>query len=134
MTPDDALNKQIELYRGMSGEQQLKIALDLHTFIGNVSRSGIRRRYTLCSSHFNEGHAGDWKDCKKCRDSFETEMYVYYGTNEYNFEVLPDPPTYEPTKCADCGEVIILGDGGYSMHGGQYRCGRCTARRMRNER
>jgi len=33
MTPEDALNKQIELYRGMSGEQRLKIALDLHTFI-----------------------------------------------------------------------------------------------------
>ncbi len=31
------------------------------------------------------------------RESFETEMYVYYGTNEYNFEVLENPPEYEPT-------------------------------------
>ena len=23
-------------------------------------------------------------------------MYVYYGTNEYNFETLPNPPEYEP--------------------------------------
>lgn len=91
-------------------------------------------RYTLCGFHFNEGHAGDWKDCPKCRDSFETEMCVYYGTNEYNFEVLPDPPDYEPTKCAECGLVIVLGDGGYSQRGDQYWCGRCTAKRMREGR
>ena len=66
------------------------------------------RRYTLCGYHFNEVHEGDWRDCPKCRDSFETEMYVYYGTNEYNFEVLPNPPAYEPTKCADCGKVTTL--------------------------
>lgn len=91
-------------------------------------------RYTLCGYHFNEGHGGDWKDCPKCRDSFETEMYVYYGTNEFNFEVLPNPPAYDPTKCADCGEVIVLGTGGYSLLAGEYWCGRCTAKRMREGR
>lgn len=91
-------------------------------------------RYTLCSYHFNEGHTGDWKDCKKCRKEFETEMYVYYGTNEYNFEVLPNPPAYEPTKCAECGKVIVLEDGGYSFGSGGYRCSRCTAKRMREDR
>ena len=45
MTPDDALNKQLELYRGMTGEQRLKIALDLHTLTCNLSRAGIRQRY-----------------------------------------------------------------------------------------
>jgi hypothetical protein len=30
MTPEDALEKQIEIYRRMTGEQRLKIALDLH--------------------------------------------------------------------------------------------------------
>ena len=30
MTPDEALEHQIELYRKMSGEQRLEIALDLH--------------------------------------------------------------------------------------------------------
>lgn len=91
-------------------------------------------RYTLCGYHFNEGHKGDWKDCPKCRDSFDTEIYVYYGTNEYNFEVLPNPPGYEPTKCADCGKVINLGTDGHSMRGDQYWCERCTAKRMREDR
>jgi hypothetical protein len=84
------------------------------------------RRYTLCSYHHVEGHKGDWKDCPKCRKEFETEMYVWYGTNEYNFEKLPNPPAYEPTHCSECGAVIVLGEGGYSQHGGEYRCQRCT--------
>jgi len=67
------------------------------------------RRYTLCGYHHTEGHPGDWTDCPKCRESFETEMYVWYGTNEYNFKKLPNPPAYEPTHCADCGRVIRLG-------------------------
>ncbi len=89
------------------------------------------RRYTLCSYHFNEGHEGDWKDCPKCRDEFETEMYVYYGTNEYNFEKLPNPPAYEPTKCVDCGRVIALGTDGYTTRGDEIWCERCAAKRMR---
>jgi len=89
------------------------------------------RRYTLCSYHFNEGHEGDWKDCPKCRDEFETEMYVYYGTNEYNFETLPNPPAYEPTKCVDCGKVIALGTDGYTTRGDDVWCERCAAKRMR---
>jgi hypothetical protein len=54
-------------------------------------------------------------------------MYVYYGTNEYNFEVLENPPAYEPTKCRECGAVIVLGEGGYSHSKDGYRCGKCTA-------
>ncbi|MEX2561425.1 MAG: hypothetical protein WD403_15990 [Pirellulales bacterium] len=45
MTPEDAARRQIELYRGMTGEQRLKIALDLHEFVCNVSRAGIRRQF-----------------------------------------------------------------------------------------
>jgi hypothetical protein len=45
MTPDQALGKQIEIYRQMTGEQRLKIALDLHTFACDVAREGIRRQY-----------------------------------------------------------------------------------------
>jgi hypothetical protein len=56
MTPDDALNQQIELYRGMTGEQRLKIALDLHTFICNVSHAGIRRRYPDATDDEVEHH------------------------------------------------------------------------------
>jgi hypothetical protein len=82
-------------------------------------------RYTLCSYHFHEGHSGDWKTCQKCRNSFETEDYVYYGTNEYNFEKLKNPPKYKPTKCAKCGSVIVLKDGGYVMTSEGYICGKC---------
>jgi len=54
-------------------------------------------------------------------------MYVYFGTNEYNFEKLANPPTYEPTKCSLCGKVIVLSEGGYSISRGEYRCELCTA-------
>ena len=84
-------------------------------------------RYTLCGFHFTEGHPGYWKDCEKCRDQTEAEMYVYYGTNEYNFEVLENPPEFEPTKCANCGAIIVMADGGYSYGSGGYKCGKCTA-------
>jgi len=84
-------------------------------------------RYTLCSHHFNEGHSGDWKTCKKCRNDFETEMYVYYGTNEYNFEKLENPPKFKPTRCAKCQKIINLGSDGYSMHMGKYYCMECSA-------
>ena len=50
------------------------------------------RRYTLCAFHHGEGHPGDWQTCPKCRKSFPTEIYVRYGTNEYNFVKLENPP------------------------------------------
>src|SRR3989344_5424360 len=56
------------------------------------------RRFTLCGSHHDEEHKGDWKTCEKCRDNFEPEMYVWYGMNEYNFEKLSNPPAFEPTN------------------------------------
>ena len=83
------------------------------------------RRFTLCASHHTEEHKGDWKTCKKCRDGFEPEMYVWYGTNEYNFERLPNPPAFEPTYCAKCKEKISLSDGGYSNLCGVYHCDNC---------
>lgn len=82
-------------------------------------------RYTLCSFHQNEGHKGDWKECQECRKSFETEMYVWYGTNEYNFEKLANPPEYEPTKCSKCGNIIKLGEDDYIELGRQYFCEKC---------
>jgi hypothetical protein len=114
------------------------ICNDKHNYVMfSYARNSCGRnhsRYTLCGFHFNEGHPGDWKDCPECRESFDTEMYVYYGTNEYNFEVLPNPPAYEPTKCSGCGTVIVLGDGGYSTFRGENWCGHCTAKRMRERR
>jgi len=86
-------------------------------------------QYTLCGYHYNEGHSGDWKTCSKCRDDFEheIEMYVHYGTNEYNFEKLKYPPKYKPTHCATCGAVIVLSEGGYSTRGDEYLCAACTS-------
>ena len=84
------------------------------------------RRYTLCGYHPAEGHPGKWQDCPQCREGIQTEMYVYYGTNEYNFEKLENPPTYEPTKCARCGKVIVMGEEGYSTKGEEYFCHKCT--------
>jgi hypothetical protein len=82
--------------------------------------------YTLCAHHHNEEHDGDWQKCAKCRSSFVTEDYVWYGTNEYNFEKLPDPPAYKPTKCAQCASVIRLSEDEYSKLGKDYFCSECT--------
>lgn len=91
------------------------------------------RRYTLCGFHHTEEHSGDWKDCSNCK-VFETEMYVWYGTNEYNFEKLPNPPSYEPTKCSRCGVVIVLSEDGHSVRAGkqgrEYWCEECTSEDM----
>ena len=35
-------------------------------------------------------------------------MYVDYGTNEYNFVKLKNPPKFNPTRCAKCKAVISL--------------------------
>lgn len=72
-------------------------------------------RYTLCSFHHQNGHKGHWKDCKLCRKSFGTEIYVWFGTNEHNFETLENPPAFAPTLCDGCGVRINLGTDGYSI-------------------
>lgn len=83
-------------------------------------------RYTLCAYHHHEKHGGDWKHCKKCLEQLDTEMYVWYGTNEFNFEVLENPPAYEPTKCSACGRVIRLAYDGYAIDPKKsYLCGEC---------
>lgn len=45
MNPEGALQTQIERYRGMTGEQRLAIALDLHELSCNVAREGIRQQH-----------------------------------------------------------------------------------------
>ncbi len=45
MTPEAALQRQIEGYRKMTGEQRLQIALDLHELSCDVAREGIRRQF-----------------------------------------------------------------------------------------
>ena len=94
------------------------------------SCSRNHRRYTICSMHFEEGHSGSWQECQKCQNAVETEMYVYYATNEHNFEILDNPPTYEPTECVHCKKVIVLADGGYASTAKGYLCGRCMNKRI----
>lgn len=45
MTPEAAVQRQIQRYRAMTGQQRLRIALDLHEFACEVARAGIRRRF-----------------------------------------------------------------------------------------
>jgi len=44
MTAATALDKQIERYRHMTGEQRLAVALDLHELSCDIAREGIRRQ------------------------------------------------------------------------------------------
>ena len=45
MTAATALEKQIERYRLMTGEQRLAVALDLHELSCDIAREGIRRKH-----------------------------------------------------------------------------------------
>jgi hypothetical protein len=45
MNAETALNKQIEIYRKMTGEQRLRIALGLHELSCEMTRTGIRRQF-----------------------------------------------------------------------------------------
>ena len=40
-----ALDKQIERYRHMAGEQRLAVALELHELSCEIAREGIRRQH-----------------------------------------------------------------------------------------
>jgi hypothetical protein len=83
-------------------------------------------RYTLCALHYYDGHEGDWKDCKKCRENIsETEMYVWLGTNDYNFEKLPNPPSFKPTRCSKCKKIIKLGEESVGYIKGKPVCENC---------
>ena len=83
------------------------------------------RRYTLCGMHFVEEHRGSWQDCKKCRRLIEPELYAYFGTNDYNFEKLANPPPYAPTRCTGCNKVIKLASDSYTLAKGGTYCISC---------
>lgn len=88
------------------------------------------RRFTLCGYHHAEDHKGDWKICQKCLNDFKDnlEMYVWYGTNEYNFEKLKNPPKFKPTYCAGCSRIISLSDESYTSFKNIYVCQDCSDR------
>jgi hypothetical protein len=60
-----------------------------------------------------------------CRKAFDTEDYVCYGTNEYNFRKLPNPPKFTPTHCAKCNCIIDRMHSGFVQSGGKYFCENC---------
>ena len=80
---------------------------------------------TMCASHHANEHEGKWSECQECREDIEAEWYAYYGTNEYNFEVLTHPPSFEPTHCAQCGDAIRLGHEPMCQSQDGYLCGDC---------
>ncbi|PWU11633.1 MAG: hypothetical protein C5B50_23000 [Verrucomicrobia bacterium] len=45
MTPEAGLEAQIEIYRRMTGEERLGIALRLHELACNIARDGIRFQF-----------------------------------------------------------------------------------------
>jgi Rv0078B-related antitoxin len=49
MTPQAALDAQIEKYRAMTGEERLKLALDLHELSCEIARAGIRYQHPQAS-------------------------------------------------------------------------------------
>ncbi|MBK9386543.1 MAG: hypothetical protein IPN34_17155 [Planctomycetes bacterium] len=91
-------------------------------------------RRTLCSAHHGAKHEGRWQDCAKCRAEYQTEDYVEFGTNKYNFEKLENPPSFKPTSCSRCRRVIVRAKDGYSQIGSKYFCVPCTDEELRRER
>jgi hypothetical protein len=49
MTPEAAMQVQIERYRLMTGEQRLALAMELHELACDVARAGIRRQHPQAS-------------------------------------------------------------------------------------
>ena len=45
MTPEAALQLQIERYRHMTGEQRLALAMELHELACELARAGIKRQH-----------------------------------------------------------------------------------------
>jgi hypothetical protein len=56
VTPEEALKRQIERYRAMTGQQRLDIALGLHALSCDVAREGIRRQFPNASPAEVEEH------------------------------------------------------------------------------
>lgn len=85
------------------------------------------RRLTLCAFHHDNDHDGDWSECEECKTEFDVEDYVNYGTNEYNFRKLSNPPAYEPTRCHMCNAIINRMADGYTVSKDGFCCRNCYA-------
>lgn len=56
MDANAALEKQLEAYRRMTGQERLAIALGLHELSCEVARAGIRQQFPEASPEEVEGH------------------------------------------------------------------------------
>jgi hypothetical protein len=65
MSPETALQRQIERYRKMTGEQRLQIALELHQFACDVTRAGIRRQFPDASEGEIEQRLRRWVELSR---------------------------------------------------------------------
>lgn len=81
------------------------------------SCSRNHHKFTVCSYHHSEKHPGNWENCDLCRKQHDDnpEMFVYLATNEYNFEIPDDLPTFEPKRCLVCSKIIRQGRETYSV-------------------
>jgi hypothetical protein len=64
--------------------------------------------YTVCAAHHSSDHKGKWQECKKCEKSWDMANYVWYATNENNFETLANPPEVPETRCIGCKVLLDL--------------------------
>ena len=56
MDPETALQRQIDRYRRMTGEERLAIALGLHKLSCDVAREGVRRQFPDADEAEVEAH------------------------------------------------------------------------------
>jgi hypothetical protein len=81
--------------------------------------------HTICGVHHFQEHQGRWQDCSECRERDPLELFVHLATNEYNFEKLENPPSFEPTYCSACGVPVRLSRDGYKMDSKGITCLAC---------
>ena len=75
------------------------------------------RRFTLCGSHNTEGHDGHWKDCSQCREDIETELYVYFGTNDAIRGASLKEMTAHVRRLVPSAQVFTVDKGEHSLDG-----------------
>ena len=59
-------------------------------------------RYTMCASHYQAKHLGEWKNCNKCKLEHDKLSYEEMCTNKHNFEKL-FIVNKEEMRCYNCG-------------------------------
>ena len=64
-------------------------------------QSTPKKYITFCLTHYYSKHKGKWQECKQCKDEYSIENYVYFATNDFNFEKLPNAPKIT-IRCVNC--------------------------------